>query len=69
MPREKETFRDNLASLRETFPGKEQISVPEAARYLGVTKERLFSDETFPKRKLGCQYIVVLVNFARWLAA
>ncbi len=69
MPREKETYRDNLESLRASFPGKEQISVPEAARYLGVTKERIFADDTFPKRKLGCQYIVVLVNFARWLAA
>lgn len=69
MPREKETFRDNLASLREHFPGREQISVSEAARYLGVNKRRLMADEAFPKRMLGQQYIVVLVNFARWLAA
>lgn len=68
MPREKETFRDNLESLRDRFPGKEQISVPEAAKYLGVTKERIFADPTFPRRQLGQQSIVILVNFARWLA-
>ena len=68
MAREKETFRDNLESLRERFPGREQISIPEAAAYLGVTKERIVSDETFPKRTLGKNTIVVLVNFARWLA-
>ena len=68
MPREKETYWDNLESLRARFPGKEQISVPEAAMYLGVSKERIFSDPTFPRRSLGKQSIVVLVNFARWLA-
>lgn len=68
MAREKETYRENLESLREAFPGREQISVPEAAKYLGVTKERIFADPTFPRRTLGKQSIVVLVNFARWLA-
>ena len=69
MPREKETYRENLASLREAFPGREQISVSEAARYLGVNKRRILADDSFPKRMLGQQFIVVLVNFARWLAA
>lgn len=68
MPREKETYRDNLEALRERFPGREIISVPEAAGYLGVSKDRIFRDETFPKRALGKQTSVVLVNFARWLA-
>lgn len=68
MPREKETYRDNLEELRARFPGREVISVPEAAGYLGVTKERIFGDETFPRRTLGKQTSVVLVNFARWLA-
>lgn len=69
MPREKETFRDNLASLREAFPGKEVITMPEASRYLGIDRRRLIADETFPKRLLGGNYVVVLVNLARWLAA
>lgn len=68
MPREKETFRDNLASLRAAFPGKETISIPEASKYLGLDRDRLLRDETFPHRKCGGQYIVVLVNLARWLA-
>ncbi len=68
MAREKETYRANLEALRERFPGKAQISVVEAAKYLGVTKERIFADETFPRRTLGKNTIVVLVNFAQWLA-
>lgn len=69
MPRERENFRDNLESLRARFPGKEQISIPDAAQYLGVAKERLLADATFPRRVLGKHTIVVLVNFARWLSA
>lgn len=69
MPRERECYRDNLANLRDRYPGKEAISLNEAAAYLGAKRERLLGDETFPWRKLGGQYIVVLVNFARWLSA
>lgn len=69
MAREKETYRDNLEALRERFPGKEQISIPEAAEYLGVDVRRIRCDPTFPKKQFGKkQCIVVLVNFARWLA-
>lgn len=69
MAREKATYRDNLEELRSRFPGRELISVPDAARYLGVTKERLLGDPTFPICFLGQQRSVVLVNMARWLSA
>ena len=68
MPREKETYRDNLESLRTRFPGRETIGVPEAEEYLAINRDRLLRDETFPCRKCGGHYIVVLVNLARWLA-
>jgi|GEM_PF-497911 hypothetical protein len=68
MPREHEDYRDNLASLRERFPSGEMISVPEAAKYLGVAKRRLLADDTFPTRPLGKQNGVILVNFAKWLS-
>lgn len=68
MAREKQTYRDNLESLRAAYPGREQITLSEAASYLGVSRRRVASDETFPRRRLGNQDIVVLVNFARWLA-
>ena len=68
MAREAKYFRDNLESLRAYFPGKEMVSVPEAARYLGTTKESLFADDTFPILRLGKQSRVVLVNMAGWLA-
>lgn len=69
MPREKETFRDNLESLRAYFPGRETITIPEAAAYLGIDRDRLLRDETFPRRKVCGHYVIVLVNLARWLAA
>lgn len=65
---ERPYYRDNLAALRERFPERETITVPEAAAYLGVTKERLLGDKTFPVRPCGKQRMVVLVNMARWLA-
>lgn len=68
MPREREGFRENYARLKEVFGDVESISVPQAAKYLNVSRQRIMSDETFPRRKLAGQYIVVLVNFARWLA-
>lgn len=71
MAREKETFRDNLERLKERFPDQETITINDAVAYLGagMTRDRLLRDETFPRRLCGGRYIVVLVNFARWLAA
>ena len=68
MPREKDGFRENYTRLKEVFGDVECISITQAANYLGTTRERILRDDTFPRRRLGEQYIVVLVNFARWLA-
>lgn len=37
MPREKELFRDNLAELKEAFPGKNALTREEVARYMRVS--------------------------------
>ncbi len=69
MSREKSTYRANLEELRERFPGKEQITLPDAARYLGMDVRRLRADPTFPAKAVGNKkQMVVLVNFASWLA-
>ncbi len=36
MPREKESYRDNVELLREEFPGQIQLNKCVVAKYLGV---------------------------------
>ncbi len=38
MAREKQYYRENLARLDEMYPGKEYLSVAEAAAYFGVER-------------------------------
>lgn len=38
MPREKESYRDNLVRLDERFPQKELIQLSECAEFLGLDK-------------------------------
>lgn len=65
MAREKEAYRENLAQLKEAFPGVGAISLGEAAAYYGTSKATLTRDETFP---LDAHKRVTLANFARWLS-
>lgn len=68
MPREKEDFRENLARLTERFPGREAISIQEAAPILGRCVRTLVDDKKFPKIKIGSSWSVPLVGLARWLS-
>lgn len=46
MPREKESFRDNLMRVKEAFPLKELLKPTEVARFLGIdvrTARKMFS--------------------------
>lgn len=36
MPREKESYRDNLERLCQAFPNKEMLTVKDASNFLGV---------------------------------
>lgn len=65
---EKENYYAQIADLKETFPGVKQITITEAARYLGVDPRTLKADKSFPVKKLGGRYMVNLINFGRWLA-
>lgn len=65
MPKEKEDYRLNLERLEARFPGREAITIPEAAAFLGVKYERLKYDPTFPRVKVGKQEVMMIAPFAR----
>lgn len=67
MPREKETYRLILAELREHFPGRNAVTIPEAAEYLGVKYDRLKADATFPRVTIGKQQVMLLAALAHRL--
>lgn len=68
MPREKELFRDNLVRLDEAFPGRELISLSEAAVYAGITYKVAWADKRFPKKSVGQRLYVPKVQLASWLS-
>lgn len=74
MPLEKPGFRENLARLDETYPGRETIKIADAAAYLGIYRGTLLGDRTFPaikvggKSKYGGSYVVPKVALARWMS-
>ena len=66
--RERECFRDQLQSLRERFGDKEAIGIEEACKLLGLGRDALIGDKTFPLKQVGKKkYIVCLVPLARWM--
>ena len=56
-----------LEELKQAFPGRPQITVQEAARYLHKDRRTLLADRSFPYRKRGKRYLISLVALARWL--
>lgn len=65
MPREKETYRDNLELLMRIFPGVGAISIEQAAQYYGVSRKTLERDKTLPR---DAHNRIPLPSFARWLS-
>lgn len=48
MPRERDTYRDNLERIKERYPTKEVMNVEETARFLGLerrTVKKHFAEE------------------------
>lgn len=72
VPKEKEGFREQLERLCELFPERETISMPEACKVVGLCRDTLLQDKTFPAKKPGNRrngkIVVPLVALARWLA-
>lgn len=67
MAREKEGFRDQYRALIERFPGREAITMKEAAQVLSVSLDAIAESSDFPKKKIGRRVIVPLVSLARWM--
>ncbi|MDR0905280.1 MAG: hypothetical protein LBN00_03750 [Oscillospiraceae bacterium] len=65
MAREKEGFREALEQLSARFPEREAISLAECAEILGLHKETIAGDKTFPVMKIGNRRLVSLVALAR----
>ena len=69
MPREKESYRDNLERLMDRFPGKEILSLTEVSQYTGMGYRQLMSSDIPLKRtsKRG-NYFISAASLARWLS-
>ena len=58
MPREKESFRDNLERLDQAFPGKELLSAADVAKYTGLHIQTV--RKIFPiKPRIGIPKVVL----------
>lgn len=72
MPREKEGYRDQLERLSERFPGRETIYITEACEVVGLCRDTLLLDKTFPAKRPGGKkngrIVVPLVALARWMS-
>lgn len=68
MPRERESFRDQLQSLRERYGGQEVLTMDQSCTLLGLDRDALIHDATFPAKKVGKRYIIPIVPLARWMS-
>ena len=69
MPREKESYRDNLERLMDRFPGKEILSFTEVSQYTGMGYRQLMSSD-IPLKRTGKRgnYFITTASLARWLS-
>lgn len=65
--REKEHFRTELDRLSALFPGREAITLAEAAGVIGCCSKTLERNKAFPKMKVGSRWVVPLVKLANYL--
>lgn len=68
MTRERESFRDQLQSLRERYGGQEVLTMDQSCTLLGLDRDALIHDTTFPAKKVGKRYIIPIVPLARWMS-
>lgn len=65
MPKEKEDYRANLELLQQLYPGAAAISLPEAARVVGMKPDRYRADQSWPRFYTGKHARVSLASLAR----
>ena len=68
MPREREDFRDQLQALRERYEGQEVLTMDQSCKLLGLDRDALINDKSFPAKKVGKKYIIPIVPLARWMS-
>lgn len=67
MPRERESFRDQLQVLQQKFEGQEVLTMEQSCQLLGLDRDALLHDKDFPAKKVGKRYIIPIVPLARWM--
>lgn len=74
MPREREGFREQLARLDERYPGREMLTIDEAAELVDIGRRFITEIDGFPLLRVGCtkkgsrgKYRVPKVGLARWM--
>lgn len=68
---EKPTFRSNLASIRELFPGRVALSVKEVSEALGRDPRTVMTairKGKLPSQLVGKRYAIPVAQLARWLS-
>ena len=76
MSREKVNYRDQLEALRDIFPGRVSVTVPEAAKAVGACTKTISREidaghlpaTTIGNGKINKRYIIAISALARWSA-
>ena len=61
-----DVFREQLATLREKFQ-TETITLNEAVKVTGISRDTLLNDRGFPKKKTCGRWFIPIISLARWL--
>ena len=62
-------YREQLARLAESYPGKEVLSIQEVCKMFGCNRRKLLADRSFPAKQI-CgkgKYFVPLPMLAKWM--
>lgn len=61
------SYHDKLKLFRELFPDRACITIPQAARAVGMDADSMRADPTLPVFKVGSRRKVEITSLARWL--
>lgn len=68
MAREKADYRENLALLKEAYPGKLVLTIHEACKVLHRDRRTLLKDKAFPAQMVGGKYSIPITGLARYMS-
>ncbi|MBQ0125305.1 MAG: hypothetical protein KBS59_03155 [Clostridiales bacterium] len=67
MALEPKGYRQALERLVDIFPERAAIGIEEASRALGMDRRVLLGCESFPAKRIGKKYVIVLTELAIWM--